>query len=95
MLYRGVFNMIVKLIIHKNEQEISIWNEAGDRLYYSDKEKDVKLSKDLLLVIKKDDVLIKDAKTQAPTEQRMHGYFNAYWLKGIVQLKKRAEGYVW
>ena len=34
--------MIVKLIIHKNDQEISIWNENGDRLYYSDQEADVK-----------------------------------------------------
>ena len=87
--------MIVKLIIHKNLQEISIWNKEGDRLYYSDKEKDVQLAKDLLLVIKKDDVLIKDAKTQAPTEQRMHGYFNAMWKNRIVQLMKRTEGYNW
>ena len=83
--------MIVKLIIHKNMEEISLWNKEGDLLYYSDQEKDVKLAKELLLVVKKESALIKDGKT----EQRMHGYFNAMWMKGIVQLKKRATGYDW
>lgn len=85
--------MIVKLIIHRNEQEISIWNKEGDRLYYSDKADDVKLAKDLLLVKKPN--LIKDGKTVYETEQRMVGYFNAKWVKRICTLLKRAEGYTW
>lgn len=87
--------MIVKLIIHKNLQEISIWDKEGNRLFYSDQQKDVTLAKELLLVIKKQDILIKDAKQKAPTEQRMSGYFNAYRKNKIVQLVKRAEGYTW
>ena len=92
--------MIVKLIIHKEMNAISIWNKEGDRLYYSDKLEDIKVACDLLTVQK--------AKTDnehamehmgieyKPTfEQRMHGYFNACWHKKIVQLKKRASGYDW
>lgn len=87
--------MIVKLIIHKNYEEISIWNSSGDRLYYSDKEADVKLAKELLIVIKKESALVKDGKTQYEIEQRMVGYFNAKWVKGICTLVKRAQGYTW
>lgn len=87
--------MIVKLIIHKNLQEISIWNKEGDRLYYSDKEADVKLAKELLVSVKKESALIKDGKTVYETEQRMTGYFNAKWVKKICTLVKRASGYDW
>lgn len=92
--------MIVKLIIHKNLDAISIWNEAGDRLYYSDKEADIKTAKDLLLVQKKltDSQLAAQVmgETVKPEfEQRMNGYFNACWKKKIVQLLKRSAGYTW
>lgn len=96
-----MFLMIVKLVIHKNLAEISIWNKQGDRLYYSDKEVDVKVAKDLLTVIrKKTDKEILEEKISGNVvtpqmEQRMFGYFNACWLNKIVQLKKRADGYDW
>ncbi len=78
--------MIVKLIIHKEMDAISIWNKEGERLYYSDQPKDIKVACDLLMVQK---------KYTNEFEQRMFGYFNAYWLKKIVQIVKRAEGYSW
>lgn len=92
--------MIVKLIIHQRLDAISIWNKEGDRLYYSDKEADIKTAKDLLLVQKKltDKQIAAQAmgeKVVPETEQRMMGYFNARWAKKIVQLVKRASGYVW
>lgn len=36
--------MIVKILIRKEKADFSIWNEAGDRLYYSDKPKDLELA---------------------------------------------------
>lgn len=92
--------MIVKLIIHKNLDAISIWNKEGDRLYYSDKEADIKTAKDLLLVQKgitdKQKVLkITGVEVKPEFEQRMQGYFNARWMNKICQLVKRAEGYSW
>ena len=93
--------MIVKLIIHKKEDAISIWNQAGDRLFYSDKGSDIKTAKDLLLVIKKktDKELAQEVITglsKTPVyEQRSIGYFNACFKNKIVQLQKRAEGYTW
>lgn len=92
--------MIVKLIIHKKLDAISIWNVAGDRLYHSDKQTDIDEAKKLLLVQKP----LTDKQLAAQvlgnvvvpeTEQRMIGYFNACWKKKIVQLLKRAEGYKW
>jgi len=94
--------MIVKLIIRRDFKAISIWNEAGDRLYYSDQAKDIEEAKKLLTVIRKK--TDKEIAAEAMGEvlpmgslmvQRMHGYFNAYWLKKVVQLVKRAEGYNW
>ncbi len=41
--------MIVKLIIHDDNQAISIWNKEGDRLYYSDKPADIKTAENLLM----------------------------------------------
>lgn len=32
--------MIVKLVVRKEEKDLSIWNEANERLFYSDLEKD-------------------------------------------------------
>lgn len=92
--------MIVKLIIHKQMDAISIWNKDGDRLYYSDKEADIKTAKDLLLVQKKltDKQLAAQAMgetVQPETEQCMTGYFNARWMNKVCQLVKRAEGYSW
>ena len=94
--------MIVKLIIHRNQDAISIWNKEGDRLYYSDKEADIKLAKELLTVIRKptDKEVARQIAGETFVdghfkEQRMMGYFNAYWKNKIVQLVKRAEGYSW
>lgn len=92
--------MIVKLIIHKELDAISIWNKEGDRLYYSDKEADIKTATDLLLVQKKltDKQIAAQAlgqTVQPKMEQRMSGYFNACWKNKIVQLLKRARGYTW
>lgn len=90
--------MIVKLIIHQRLDAISIWNKEGDRLYYSDKEADIKTAKDLLLVQKgitdKQKALqITGVEVKPEFEQRMSGYFNARWMNKICQLVKRAEGY--
>lgn len=87
--------MIVKLLIHPDLKQISIWNKTGDRLFYSDKEADVKMAKELLLVIKKESALVKDGKTQYETEQKMQGYFGAYWLNRKVILKRRAPEQHW
>lgn len=93
--------MIVKLILHKQMDAISIWNKDGDRLYYSDKAKDIEIAKDLLKIIKAktDKDLAHEMKSgeklEPVYEQKMSGYFNAYWKNKIVQLKKRAEGYSW
>lgn len=93
--------MIVKIVLHKKLDAFSIWNERGDRLYYSDKPKDIEVAKKLLLVVKAktDGQLaqeVMDGKTLEPVyEQRMFAYFNAYWLNKVVQIKKRAEGYSW
>ena len=92
--------MIVKLIIHKDLNAISLWNKEGDQLYYSDKETDIKTAKDLLLVQKgitdKQKALqITGVEVKPEFEQRMHGYFNARWMKKICQLVKRTEGYSW
>lgn len=45
--------MIVKLILHKKKDAFSIWNKEGDRLYYSDKPKDLEMCIHLLTVSKK------------------------------------------
>lgn len=92
--------MIVKLIIHQRMDAISLWNKEGDRLFYSDKEDDIKTAKDLLLVQKKltDKQIAAQAmgeKVVPEMEQRMTGYFNACWKKKIVQILKRASGYNW
>lgn len=93
--------MIVKLIIHKSGTEISIWNKNGDRLYYSDKPKDIEMARSLLKVIKaKTDKevaneIITGQKLEPVYEQKMMEYFNAYWKDKIVQLMKRANGYSW
>lgn len=82
-------------------KEISIWNKDGDRLFYSDKEDDLKTAKNLLTVIKAktDKELASDIVNKEPSpptyEQRMFGYFNACWKNKIVQLQKRASGYDW
>ena len=94
--------MIVKLIIHQKLDAISIWNKDGDRLYYSDKEADIEMAKKLLTVIreKTDAELAAEVMGEVYPEgffnvQRMTGYFNAKWNKGIVNLMKRTEGYNW
>lgn len=92
--------MIVKLIIHTRMDAISVWNQNGDRLFYSDQPKDIETAKELLKVKKG----LSDKEIGLQTlgqhiepvfEQRMHGYFNAYWRNKIVQVCKRAEGYNW
>lgn len=93
--------MIVKLIIHKKFDAISIWNENGDRLYHSDKAGDIETAKKLLAIqkAKTDKDLAQEmieGKPAAPVfEQAMNGYFGAMWMKGKVQLQKRVSGYVW
>lgn len=94
--------MIVKLIIHKKFDAISIWNQEGQRLFYSAKDADIKTAKDLLTVIRAktdkevaQEVLGNPVPKEALLVQKMHGYFGAYWLNKIVQLKKRVEGYSW
>lgn len=92
--------MIVKLIIHNKLDAISIWNEQGDRLFHSDKPADIQTAKDLLTVIKaKSDkelsLEFQGQKVEPVKELKMSGYFAAYWLNKIVQLKKRVTGYSW
>lgn len=92
--------MIVKLIIHKQMDAISVWNADGDRLYYSDKENDIKTAKDLLLVKKgltdkQTAAQITGVEIKPEFEQRMSGYFNACWKNKVVQLMKRTDGYSW
>lgn len=92
--------MIVKLVIHKKFDAISIWNKEGDRLFYSDKAADIKTAKELLLVQKAytdadKAAEVMGAKVEPRFEQRLTGYFNAGWKNKIVQLKKRATGYSW
>lgn len=92
--------MIVKLIIHKKLDAISIWAVDGNRLYYSDKQTDIDVAKGLLLVHKKltDKQVaaqVMGDKVAPETEQLMIGYFNAKWNKGVVNLLKRNEGYKW
>ncbi len=84
----------------KDGETFSIWNKDGDRLFYSDKEADVKTAKDLLTIQKAwTDAQLAEihmgGKPQPVFEQRMSGYFNAYWKKKVVQLCKRATGYDW
>lgn len=94
--------MIVKLVIHKNLDAISIWDKEGNQLYLSNKEEDIKVAKHLLTVIrKKTDKEIAQELNGAVVNpedlkvQRMFGYFNGCWRNKIVILKKRAEGYSW
>lgn len=93
--------MIVKLIIHRDLDGISIWNQEGDRLWYSDKHVDIEEAKKLLSVIKKPSdkelaqAIVEKRATVPVYEQKMAGYFNAYWKNKIIQLVKRAEGYSW
>lgn len=94
--------MIVKLVLHKQMDAISIWSKDGQRLYYSDQPKDIKVAKELLSVIRKKTDKELAAETMGQTlpmgsliEQRMQGYFNAYWKNKIIQIMKRANGYGW
>lgn len=92
--------MIVKLVIHKNQDAISIWNRVGDRLYYSDKAPDIEEAKNLLTYIvaktDKEHAMEHMGEGYTPTYGvKPCGYFNAKFVKGIVHLVKRADGYNW
>lgn len=93
--------MIVKLIIHKQLDAISIWNKDGERLFYSDKENDIKTAKELLTIQKKKtdaeiaEEIMSGKKATPRFELMMNGYFKAYWKNKIVQLQERAKGYTW
>lgn len=81
--------MIVKVIIRKNPREVSVWDKDDNRLYHSDIEKDVVDAEALLINHE-----YKTVKGIRPTEIKS-AYFNAYWLKKVIQLTKIATGYNW